>query len=51
MHGGRHQKRRPRAEVSDETRDGTIEHVVNHGLTMREADLRVQPNLDCSTQL
>ncbi len=31
--------------ISDEIRATLVDHVINHGLTMREAGLRVQPNL------
>ncbi|KAJ8278386.1 hypothetical protein GJAV_G00087050 [Gymnothorax javanicus] len=43
--GARQQQRRQRAVVSDELRATIIDHVVNNGLTFREAGLRVQPNL------
>ncbi|XP_049319290.1 uncharacterized protein LOC111190584 [Astyanax mexicanus] len=36
---------RPRTIISDEIRATLVDHVVNHGLTMREAGQRVQPNL------
>ncbi|XP_055776448.1 uncharacterized protein LOC129853936 [Salvelinus fontinalis] len=36
---------RQRVEISDEIRATVIDHVLVHGLTMREAGLRVQPNL------
>lgn len=42
--GGRGQGRM-RAIISDEIRATLVDHVVNHGLTMREAGQRVQPNL------
>ncbi|XP_035857020.1 uncharacterized protein LOC118495027 [Sander lucioperca] len=43
---GRGQGRgRPRTVISDEIRATLVDHVVNHGLTMREAGQRVQPNL------
>ena len=35
--------------VSDEIRATVIDHVINHGLSMREAGQRVQPNLQRST--
>jgi hypothetical protein len=47
MRGGR--QRRQRAVISDEIRATLIDHVVNHGLSLREAGLRVQPNLQRST--
>ncbi len=36
---------RPRTVISDEIRATLVDHVVNHGLTMREAGQRVQPHL------
>ncbi|KAF0039294.1 hypothetical protein F2P81_007529 [Scophthalmus maximus] len=47
MRGGRRGGRRgrQRVEISDEIRATVIDHVLVHGLTMREAGLRVQPNL------
>ena len=49
MCGGRRIRGRSRAVVSDEIRATVIDHVVNHGLPMREAGQRVQPNLQRST--
>jgi hypothetical protein len=49
MRGGRRLRGRSRAFVSDETRATMIDHVINHGLSMREAGLRVQTNLQRST--
>ena len=49
MCGGRRLRRRSRAVVSDEIRATIIDNVINHGLSMREAGLRVQPNLQHST--
>ncbi len=46
---GRQRRGRPRAVISDEIRATIIDHVVNHGLSLREAGLRVQQNLHCST--
>ncbi|XP_049902352.1 mesenchyme-specific cell surface glycoprotein-like isoform X1 [Epinephelus moara] len=47
--GGRGQRgggvRRRRTIISNEIRGTVIDHVLNHGLSMREAGLRVQPNL------
>ena len=40
---------RPRAVVSDEIRATVIDHVINHGLSYREAGLRVQPRLFLQT--
>ncbi|KAJ8332052.1 hypothetical protein SKAU_G00429700 [Synaphobranchus kaupii] len=34
-----------RATISDEIRATLVDHVVNYGLTMKEAGQRVQPNL------
>ena len=48
MRGGGRGERgrgRQRLEISDEIRATIIDHVVVHGLTMRKAELRVQPNL------
>lgn len=45
----RQQQRRPRTKVSDDIRATIIDHVVNHGLSLRDAGLRVQPNLSRST--
>lgn len=39
--GRRRQRGRSRAVVSDEIRATIIDHVINHGLSMREAGLRV----------
>jgi hypothetical protein len=36
---------RGRTVVSGEIRATFVDHVLNHGLTMREAGQRVQPNL------
>ncbi|KAI4886747.1 hypothetical protein NFI96_004620 [Prochilodus magdalenae] len=36
---------RPRTVTSDEIQATLVDHVVNHGLTMRESGQRVQPNL------
>lgn len=36
---------RGRTVVSDEIRATLVDHVLNHGLSMREAGQRVQPNL------
>ena len=36
---------RGRTVVSDEIRATLIDHVLNHGLSMKEAGQRVQPNL------
>ena len=43
--GGRVGQRRQRAIISDEIRATIIDHVLVHGMTMREAGQRVQPNL------
>lgn len=42
---GRGQRRQGRRAISDEIRATLVDHVINHGLTMREAGLRIQPNL------
>lgn len=42
--GGQGQRRRG-PNLSDEIRATLVDHVVNHGLTLREAGQRVQPNL------
>lgn len=49
LHGGRRLRGRSRAAVSDEIRATIIDHVINHGLSITEAGLRVQPNLQRST--
>lgn len=43
--GGRGGRERGRTVVSDEIRATLVDHVLNHGLSMREAGQRVQPNL------
>ncbi|KAL1265228.1 hypothetical protein QQF64_003255 [Cirrhinus molitorella] len=51
--GGRRRGRRRRRQegaqrgpnLTNEIRATLVDHVVNHGLTLREAGLRVQPNL------
>ena len=47
MRGG--VQRRVRAVVTDDIRATIIDHVINHGLSLREAGERVQPNLRRST--
>lgn len=42
---GQGQRRQGRRAISDEIRATLVDHVINHGLTMREAGLRIQPNL------
>ncbi len=43
---GRGQRRGPvRRRVSDDIRATLLDHVINHGLSMREAGQRVHPNL------
>ncbi|KAL4008589.1 hypothetical protein ACER0C_002441 [Sarotherodon galilaeus] len=49
MRSGRRIRGRSRAVVADEIRATVIDHVVNHGHSMREAGQRVQPNLQRST--
>ena len=34
-----------RNTITDEIRATVVDHVVNHGMSMREAGQRVQPNL------
>lgn len=43
--GGGQGGERRRTIISDEIRATVIDHVFNHGLPMREAGQRVQPNL------
>ncbi|KAK0153557.1 hypothetical protein N1851_004664 [Merluccius polli] len=43
--GGGEAQRRRGPTLSNEIRATLVDHVVNHGLTVREAGLRVQPNL------
>lgn len=43
--GGRGGLRRQRTVISDEIRATVIDHVLVHGMTMREAGQRVQPNI------
>ena len=46
--GGRVQgqrRARPRIVITDQIRATVIDHVLVHGMTMREAGQRVQPNL------
>ena len=47
MRGG--VQRRVGMTVTDEIRATIIDHVINHGLSLREAGERVQPNLRRST--
>jgi len=42
---GQRQRREGRRTISNEIRATLVHHVISHGLTMREAGLRVQPNL------
>ncbi len=49
---GRHNRGRDgnrRARVSDEIRATLVDHVINRGFTMEEADRRVWPNVNRST--
>ena len=48
MRGGQ-RRGTPRAVVSDEIKASVIDYVVNHDLSLREAGLRVQTNLQRST--
>ena len=43
--GGEGGERRRRMVISNEIRATVVDHVLNHGLSMREAGQRVQPNL------
>lgn len=43
--GGERAQRRRGPNLSNDIRATLVDHVVNHGLTLREAGLRVQPNL------
>ncbi len=40
-----HAQRRRQPNLCNEIRATIVDHVINHGLTPREAGLRVQPNL------
>ncbi|KAI2660531.1 Estrogen receptor [Labeo rohita] len=40
-----HAQRRRQPNLCNEIRATIVDHVINHGLTLREAGLRVQPNL------
>lgn len=42
-------KRRRGPNLTQEIRATLIDHVINHGLTLREAGRRVQPNLSRNT--
>lgn len=43
--GGRQEGAQKGPNLTNEIRATLVDHVVNHGLTLREAGLRVQPNL------
>ena len=43
------EQRRRGPNLTQEIRATLIDHVINHGLTLREAGLRVQPNLSRNT--
>ncbi len=43
--GGRGRVRRVRNRITDDIRAAIVDHVINHGMTLREAGQRVQPNL------
>ena len=49
--GGRGGRGRARNIISDDIRATLVDHVINHGLTMREAGQRVHPNLTIYTCL
>lgn len=43
------EQRRRGPNLTQEIRATLVDHVINHGLTLREAGLRVQPNLSRNT--
>lgn len=43
--GGRGGQRGQRTVISDEIKATVIDHVLVHGMTMKEVGLRVQPNI------
>ncbi|KAL3970543.1 lutropin subunit beta [Sarotherodon galilaeus] len=43
--GGRDRRGHARTHISDDIRATLVDHVINHGLTMREAGQRVHPHL------
>ncbi len=43
--GGRGRVRRVRNIITDDIRATIVDHVINHGMTLREAGQRVLPNL------
>lgn len=43
--GERGRVRRVRNRITDDIRATIVDHVINHGMTLREAGQRVQPNL------
>ncbi|XP_032886793.1 uncharacterized protein LOC116979291 [Amblyraja radiata] len=47
--GGRGRRGHARTIISDDIRATLVDHVINHGLTMREAGQRVHPNLSRCT--
>ncbi|ROK87102.1 Melanopsin [Anabarilius grahami] len=47
--GGRGRVRRVRNRITDDIRATIVDHVINHGMTLREAGQRVQPNLSSYT--
>lgn len=42
--GGRGRVRRVRNRIADDIRATIVDHVINRGMTLREAGQRVQPN-------
>ncbi|XP_055492817.1 uncharacterized protein LOC129698022 [Leucoraja erinacea] len=47
--GGRGRRGHARTVISDDIRATLVDHVINHGLTVREAGQRVHPNLSTCT--
>lgn len=43
--GGRGRRGHARTHICDDIRATLVDHVINHGLTMREAGQRVHPHL------
>ncbi len=47
--GGRGRVRTVRNRITDDIRATIVDHVINHGMTLRAAGQRVQPNLSRCT--